>query len=111
MQASEIDRIVRSQIGDAWETYNLHGVDLRKTVAPATRAKVIERTVVDGQTRDRLLDVWMVLVEDSERHAGYRIVASSDGRFFGLATKGLPADEHPVLCGWYGDFLTTFRAM
>jgi hypothetical protein len=111
MQASEIDRIVSSQIGDAWETGNLHGVNLRKAMAPATRAKVIERIVVDGQTRDRLIDVWVVLVEDLERHAGYRIVASSDGGLFGLATKGFPEDEHPVLCGWYGDFLTAFRAM
>lgn len=111
MQAREIDRIVRSQIGDAWETGNLHGVDFRQTVAPATRAKVIERIVVDGQTRDRLIDVWLVVVEDSERHAGYRIVASSDGRIFGLATEGCPADEHVVLCGWYGDVLTTFRAI
>ena len=111
MQASEIDRIVRFQIGDAWETCTRHGVDLRKTVVPATPAKVIERIVVDGQARDRLIDVWVVLVEDSERHAGYRIVASSDGGRFGLATEGFPGDQHLVLCGWYGDFLTTFRAM
>ena len=30
---------------------------------------------------------------------------------FGLASEGFPSDKYLVLCGWDGDFLTTFRGM
>ncbi len=111
MDAGQIRELVRSQIGDAWNTSNHHGVDLRKALVTPRPVTVIERLVRNGETQDRLVEVWLVLVENPESGDGYRIVAAKDGSMFGLASKGLSADEHLVLCGWYGDFMTTFLAM
>jgi len=111
MNANQIQYIVTSEIGDAWGTTNYHGVDLRKALVHPQQVKVIERQVDDGKFTDRLVDVWIVLIEEPDVGTGYRIVASEDGKKFGLASEGFETDEHLVLCGWYGDFLSTFRAM
>jgi hypothetical protein len=111
MNADQIYQLVASEIGDAWETMNSHGVDLRKSLVRPQQVKVIQRLVVNGKIDDRLVDAWIVLFEDPDERAGYRIIASQDGRSFGLADEGFKMDEHLVLCGWYGDFLSTFRSM
>ena len=111
MDANQIWGLVASQIGDAWDTTNAHGVELRKALVAPERISVIERVVREGKTHDRLADVWLVLVEDPHSGAGYRIVAAEDGSTFGLASEGFPSDKYLVLCGWYGDFMTAFRGM
>ena len=111
MDASQIDQLVKSQVGDAWDIANLHGVSPREAVVPATRVKVIERTVVDGRTNDRVVDGWLVGIDNTDGHFGCLVVSALDGSMCGLAGQGFPADEHPVLWGWYGDFMTTFHAM
>lgn len=111
MNAQEILELVRSQIGDAWDTTNAHSVDLRKSLVSPTPITVIDRTVRDGKIDDRLEEAWLVLIEKPQTMSGYRIVAKPDGTMFGLASEGLPSDRHPVLCGWYGDFWDTFRGM
>jgi hypothetical protein len=111
MDGNQIWRLVASHIGDAWDTTNAHGIDLRKALVAPERITVIERVVHEGKTHDRLADVWLVLVEDPDSGAGYRIVAAEDGSTFGLATEGFSSDKHLVLCGWYGDFTTAFRGM
>jgi len=111
MNAKSIATLVTSQIGDAWEATNAHGVDLREAIVPPEQIVVIEREVRDGKTQDRLVDAWLVLIENPRAKAGYRIVAAADGSNFGLATEGFPSDKHLVLCGWCGDFLTAFLGM
>jgi hypothetical protein len=111
MNADQIHQLVASEIGDAWDTTNSHGVDLRKSVVRPQQVKVIERLVFNGKINDRLIDAWIVLFEDSDDRTGYRIIACQDGSRFGLADEGFDTDEHLVLCGWYGDFLSTFRSM
>ena len=93
------------------DTTNDHGVDLRKALVPPQRITVIEGLVRRGVTEDRLVEVWLVLVEAPGSGTGYRIVVSLDGSNFGLASEGFPFDEHLVLCGWHGDFMTAFRGM
>ena len=111
MNADEIRDLVWSQLSSAWDTSNAHGVNLQQALVPPEPITVIERTVRDGRMVDRLVDVWLVLVEDAKSGTGYRVVAAKDGSLFGLATKGFPGDKHLVLCGWYGDFVTTLQDM
>jgi hypothetical protein len=111
VNGDQIQQLVLSEIGDAWDTMNSHGVDLRKSLVRPHQEQIIERLVFNGKTKDRLIDAWIVLFEDPEMRAGYRIVASRDGSKFGIASEGFATDEHLVLCGWYGSFLSTFRSM
>lgn len=111
MKAADIERLVHDAIGDSWDVTNLHGVDLRRALVHPRSIKIIERHVRAGEAHDEVIDVWLVLIEKPESGEGYRIVADTDGRTFGLASEGFPKDEHLVLCGWYGDFMATFRGM
>jgi hypothetical protein len=111
MNANEIEAAVSLQIGDAWDTTNAHGVDLREALVPPAQIVVIDRQVRDGQIHDLLVAVWLVLIENPGTRSGYRIVAAADGSMFGLAAEGFPSDAHLVLCGWSGDFMTTFLGM
>jgi hypothetical protein len=111
MNAKEIRSLVQNEIGDDWATTNHHNVNLRHALVNPRKITVIERTVKNGKVRDSTVAVWLVLVERPETEDGYRIVMKENEPLFGLASEGFPEDEHLVLCGWYGDFMTTFRGM
>ncbi len=42
---------------------------------------------------------------------GYIIFYDDARDQFGLASSGFNDDQHPVICGYYGDFWTTFKGM
>jgi hypothetical protein len=112
MTSLEVQHLVENQIGDAWETTNYHNVDLRQALVTPQKITVIERGVEKGKLSDRLVQVWLVLVEKREDNIeGYRIVMKENEPMFGLASEGFPNDKHIVLCGWYGDFMSTFLGM
>jgi hypothetical protein len=111
MKPSDVRKLVEEAIGDDWAMTNDHHVDLRCALVPPRKVTVIERTVKNGKLRDRTLAVWLVLVERQDPEEGYRIVMKENQPVFGLAAEGFPEDEHLVLCGWYGDFMTTFQGM
>ena len=111
MEPSDVRKLVEDAIGDGWAETNLHDVDLRRALVQPRKISVIERTVRKGNVRDRTVVVWLVLNENADSEDGYRIVMKEDEPLFGLASEGFPEDEHLVLCGWYGDFMTTFRGM
>jgi len=111
MNALQVRELVDLQIGDKWTSTNHHRADLRSALVAPEKITVIERRVRNGKTRDRLLVVWLVLVEMTDAGSGYRIVCKEDEPVFGLASEGFPNDEHLVLCGWYGDFMSTFQGM
>ena len=111
MQPPDVRKLVEEAIGDDWSATNLHGVDLRRALVEPRKITLIDRTVKDGKLQDRTLTAWLVLVEDPDQEAGYRIVMKEGEPRFGLASEGFPNDKHLVLCGWYGGFMTTFRAM
>ena len=110
ISAQRIEDIVRSQIGDAWDETNLHGVHLREALVPPTRIVIIESTLQEGEFHDQYIEVWLVLIEDTVLGNGYRIVAALDGSLFGLA-QGNPSEDELVLVGWYGDFMDTFYGL
>jgi hypothetical protein len=111
MQPRDVRKLVEDAIGDDWAVTNHHHVDLRRALVQPSKIAVIERTVRNGKVRDRTLAVWLVLVERADQEEGYRIVMKENEPVFGLASEGFPEDEHLVLCGWYGDFMTTFQSM
>jgi len=111
MDAKKIDDLVRSEIADDCDASNIHGVDLRNALIEPKAIRMVERLIQNGKNSDRLVDVWLVLVEHPDSRTGYRIVASRDGKRFGLATEGGASDDALVLSGWYGDFMAAFRGM
>ena len=111
MNSHEVRKLVENEIGDDWSSTNHHHVDLGRALIHPRKTTVIERTVRNGKLQDRTLAVWLVLVEHPETEGGYRIVMKEEEPVFGLASEGFPEDEHLVLCGWYGGFMSTFRSM
>jgi hypothetical protein len=111
MKGEDLAEIVRKQIGGNWSRSNWHGVDLAHSLVSPTKISVIDRRVSDGTIKDKVIPVWLVLEESVEKRDGYKIVFDEKTGHFGLATPGFSSDAHPVLCGWYGDFMTTFEAM
>jgi len=80
MNAADIERRVREAIGDSCEVTNDHGVDLRSAVVPPQLIAVTRSLVQEGMIHDEVISVWLVLMENPESGAGYRIVASADGQ-------------------------------
>lgn len=111
MQPRDVCKLVEDAIGDDWAVTNHHHVDLRRALVKPRKITVIEHTVRNGKLRDQTVVVWLVLVERPDQEEGYRIVMKENEALFGLASEGFSEDEHLVLCGWYGDFMTTFQGM
>ncbi len=111
MTTDQVRQLVEDQIAGAWEESNHHGVCLRQSLVAPTLITVIDRQVRKGKIMECDIDVWLVLIENPSTQDGYRIVYSEAEGCFGLASQGFETDPHPVLCGWYGDFMTTFKGM
>lgn len=109
MKPHNVRKLVEDAIGDDWAVTNHHQVDLRLALVQPRKITVIERAVNNGKLRDRTVAVWLVLVECAGQDEGYRIVMKEIEPVFGLASEGFPEDEHLVLCGWYGDFMTALQ--
>ena len=110
MNARDVRALVVDQIADRWEETNSHNVDLRSALVPPSRTKMILRLVRNGKIKDSTVDVWIVLKELPDGD-GYIIIYDDDRDQFGLASNGFPDDRHPVVCGYYGDFWSTFKGM
>jgi hypothetical protein len=111
LNSEQISKISHSQINDKWETTNVHGVDLKKALVSPRIITVNESNLLDGKNQVTLRKVWLVLIENPESEAGYRIVAELDGSMFGLAYKEYPSEEYLDLALWCDDFMTAFQAM
>jgi hypothetical protein len=111
MTDKEVAGIVRQQIGDNWSQPNRHEVNLARSLVSPTTIHVIARHVEDGRVRDEVIRVWLVFEERIVERNGYKIVFDENARRFGLVSPESPSDAAPILCGWYGDFMTTFVAM
>lgn len=71
---------------------------------------MINRLLQNGEIKDSLVEVWVVLEENPEGD-GYTIFFDEGDAEFGLASKGFKNDPYPVIVGYYGDFWTTFKGM
>lgn len=111
MDAEDVSRLVREQIGTRESLPNHHEIDLRRCLTKPTRIQAIHRYVVRGQLQDTFETVWLVLEEDPVNQDGYKIVFSEQRQSFGLATSGRPEDPYPSICGYYGDFPTALACM
>ena len=104
MTPSEITELISHEIDSDWGRTNAHGVDLRSCLVAPQR-----RTYFDPMDNVRTYDLWRVLEEHPDTHAGYEIVFDERDRSFGLATT----DQHgrDLFLGSYGTFLETLDAM
>lgn len=110
MDARDVYKLVVDQIAGRWDETNSHHVNLRSALVTPSRTTMILRLVRKGKMKDSTVDVWVVLRE-LPAGDGYIIFYDDDRDQFGLASAGFPDDHHPVICGYYGDFLTTFKGM
>jgi hypothetical protein len=111
MNADDVSRLVTKQIAGRSSLPNLHGVDMSRCHLTPRPIQVIDRSVLNGKLKDSQEQVWLVLEERPTEKDGYKIVFSERRGAFGLASPGFATDQHPILCGWYGDFPTTLAAM
>ncbi len=111
MTSPEIESRIHAEIAGRWHETNLHGVDLRASLVKPEKIRIINRRISDGELRDEVIEVWLVLEEHPRMPSGYKIVFDEGRGSYGLATPGFPEDKYPVLYGFYGDFWTTFTAM
>ncbi len=104
MTQYEITQLIAQEIGSNWGHTNAHGVDLRACLVTPQ-----QRSYFDSMDDSRMLDLWRVLEEDPDTHAGYEIVFDEQDRSFGLATT----DQHgrDLFLGCYGTFMETLDAM
>lgn len=109
MTIDEVSALVRAQSRGHLMSKSAHLISLADALVTPRQIEVIARQVNDGRAEDEVLSVWLVAQETLEN--GYSIVLREDGRMFGLASVGFPADEHLVLIGWYSDLVKTFLSM
>jgi hypothetical protein len=109
MTLDEVRALVREQAEQNLLIVNHHGIRLADAVVPPETLTIVSRTVKDGHVIDETLDVWLVGLEISPD--GYKIILRDDGQQFGLASRGLPFDQQPILVGWFGSLLSAFIAM
>ncbi|OYP32197.1 hypothetical protein [Rhodopirellula sp. MGV] len=110
MNARDVHKLVVDQIAERWDETNSHLINLRSAIVAPSQTKMILRLVRNGKIKDTTVEVWIVLRELPEGD-GYIIFYDDARNQFGLASAGFPDDHSPVICGYYGDFWTTFKGM
>jgi hypothetical protein len=101
MTSEDIEKLIKSEVGDKLDTSNLHGINLTECLVKPVRQKYIN-ALDNSQT----FNLWTVLIESED---GYRIFYDEDENTFGLATKSLNDDL--MYLGNYGTFLETLVSM
>ena len=103
MNATEVTRLIESEIGEDWDRSNAHGVDLKVCLVPPALCRFENCfNPVDS------IELWLVLEEDPQNKGGYMIVFDDSTREFGLAIHGTDQD---VSLWSYGSFLDTLEGM
>jgi hypothetical protein len=108
MTPEEVKAIVNEHVQRRWDTNdpisNPHGVNLDECLLHQPERRIY----LDSFNKDQPIELWLVLEEDPERHAGYEVVFDENRNEFGLAAAGW---ECPVFIGYYGSFLDTLAGM
>ena len=101
MTSEDIEKLIRSEIGDKMNTSNLHGINLAECLI-----KPVKQKYISALDNSKTFDLWTVLIESED---GYRIFYDEDENEFGLANSSLNDDL--VHLGYYGTFLETLAGM
>ncbi len=109
MTTEQVRMLIRRETQDHLAIPNDHEITLGSALVKPERITIIVRTVRNEAVSDEEEIVWLVGKEPGAD--GYMIVMREDGMHFGLTSPGFPTDKHPILCGWYGDLITTFMSM
>jgi hypothetical protein len=92
MNAVDVSRIMKDQVGTSESLPNSHGIDRRRCLTTPTVIKIIQRRVLCGKIKDSIEPVWLVLEERPSEKDGYKIIFDEQRRLFGLASPGFPND-------------------
>ena len=93
MTAGEVRALIVSQVGDAMDKTNLHGLTVRESLLDPVRTKVVYPSPGGNASTGEEVLVWLVL-EERQDSSGYKIVYDDGIESFGLATPG--KDGHPA---------------
>ena len=92
MTADEVHALIVSQVGDAMDKSNLHGLTVRESLLEPVRTKDVYPSPGANASTGEEVSVWLVL-EERKDGSGYKIVYDDGIDRFGLATPG--KDGHP----------------
>jgi hypothetical protein len=103
MTSQEVRQIVELQIAGDWDHKNWHGRDVRRCVVTPVKKPY----KVDWSDED--VELWLVLEEQPDNKAGYKIVFDEVEGDLGLATPGF--DKRDVCFGFYASFFDALDSM
>lgn len=107
MTSEDVARLVLEQIGDQWERWTPHGLDLRKCVLEHPTKELF---VSAERGKEVGLELWRVVEEDPVQKRGYIVFYDQEEDIFGLATRDA-ADGRNISLGGHGDLWTALEAM
>ena len=104
MMASDISKIINSEIKSAGPDINSHGLDLNRCLVGP-----VKKTYEDSFHQGKTLELWLVLEEDPDNKSGYKIVFDEGSNRFGLAIRG--DGKFDTFIGFHGSFTETLKGM
>jgi len=103
MTAEEVLHLVESGAAGKQMLENGHGSTLRRCMVSPRKIPFADPLTAE------IVELWLVLEEDPERHTGYMVVYDDVHHTFGLALNCTGGER--VFLGLYGDFLDAYLAM
>jgi hypothetical protein len=106
MTADDVERLVHAELGDQWDRWTPHALDLRRCVVRPPRLEFYLSQMPDGEVTLRL---WLVVEECPDTHDGYEVFYDEAQSTFGLAV----VDPEGGRCylGGYGTLWRTLERM
>lgn len=105
MTPESVERLVLEQIGEQWDRWTAHSLDLRRCLVRPPRLETYMSRTADGEVP---LDLWLVLEESPDSHDGYEVFYDPELNMFGLGVVGT---EGRYYIGAYGDLWATLEGM
>lgn len=106
MTASEVERLVLNAIGDQWDRWTAHGLDLRRCVVRPPRLETYVSATPEGEVP---LQLWLVVEESPDTHDGYEVFYDPEENIFGLGSNDDKGGRYYV--GGYGSLWDTLEGM
>ena len=106
MTATEVEQLVLAEIGEQWERWTAHGLDLRRCLVRPPRQETYFSATPAGEVP---LLLWLVLEEAPDSHDGYEVFYDAEERIFGLGVVDNQGQRAYV--GGYGSLWDTLEGM